>query len=117
MKIEEALDVIAESLDTIDYCEIERRLLHAIQKKHAIEDLYFYEGSGWFYCSTKDPRKDHDMISHPNINVFTPTHELLRRVSNLVAGKWCIVCHEGQKFDNIDDLKRYHLTKKLAGIK
>jgi len=118
MKLDEALDVVAEALPKdVDYMDMEKRILAAIKKRQGIEDLYFYEGGGWFYCGTEDPLKTHWVISHPNIDHNTPIHEKLRRITSLMHGRWAQVCYDSERFENIDDLKRYHLTKKLAGIK
>lgn len=118
MKLDEALDVIAEALSKdVDYMDMENRILAAIKKQQVIEDLYFYTGSNWFYCGTEDPQKTHWMISHPNIDQNTPASEILRRVTSLMHGRWANVYYDSYRFKNMDDLKRYHLTKKLAGIK
>lgn len=118
MKLDEALDVVAEALSKdLHYMDMERRMLDAIKKQQGIEDLYFYAGGNWFYCGTENPRKTYWIISHPNIDNDTPTNEILCRLTSLMHGKWSQVCYDGEKFESLDDLKRYHLTKKLAGIK
>ena len=118
MKLDEALDVVAEALSKdVDYMDMENRILAAVKKQQGIEDLYFYTGSNWFYCGTENPRKTHWIISHPNIDNDTPTSDILRRITSLMHGRWSQVCYDGDRFENMDDLKRHHLTKKLAGIK
>jgi len=116
MNLDKALDIVAEYLNAENYYDMEKKLLDAVKKRYGIEDLYFFTGSNWFYCSTEDPTKTHWIINHPNLDHDTSTHEILGRIISLIHGKWSTVYYDGKKFNNLADLKEYHLTKKLAGI-
>ena len=116
--LDEALEVVAKAMSKdIKYREMEELLLGAVKKLHGIEDLYFYTGGGWFYCGTENPSKTHWMIEHPNINHHTPIQDKLWHLTSLINGNFASVLYDGERFTSMEDLKRYHLTKKLAGIK
>jgi len=118
MKLDKALDTMAKSIAAgeLSCYEVASKLIEAIKKDQGIEDLYFYMGDSWFYCSDKDPRKNYQLMTHPNIQLDGPAIEVLQRLGSLINGKYGQVCWNGQRFENIEDLKRYHFTKKLAGI-
>lgn len=111
MKLDEALDVVAGNIDK-GYSTIEKMLYDAFIKHHGLEDLHFFGDHSWFYCSDIKPP------SHIMYKYTSTVRDKLYRLSALASGNGLVIYwgDGNHRFRTIDEVKRHHFTKKLAGL-
>lgn len=110
------LDTIAGMISNgVGYDEMIKMLYNAFLEHHGLEDLHFFGDDSWFYCSDTKPTQ-YEMCRRYDMKPSDKLRRLCYLASNDGWGKVMYWGDGGHSFDNIEDVKRHHLTKKLAGI-
>lgn len=118
MKTKKILEEMAELIAKRGMHKVEPILIEALKKHYGVSGLYFWkDASGWTYCTENDPitpgsgglwgRED---VKHMDLD------ELSRCLKGIHAGHTYIM-FEGNRCTDLDEIRRFVLTKKLAGIK
>ena len=112
MNIDEALITIAEAVKDNNIYDLKQALIKPLKKAYGVEDLIFWkDNSNWYYCGHKVPDKWNS--HHITKDDFD---DLLLHLRWLHEGKGTVF-YQGQRFENLNDLKQEILIKKLADIK
>jgi len=115
MNTKKVIAGMAELIAKRGMYKLEPMLIEALKEYYGVDEMYFWKDSAdWEHCSDGKP-KSNDIWS-PNGPEHVSLTELTWILHGLEEGTLRIE-FDGQYYTNLDEIKRYALTKKLAGIK
>jgi len=118
MKSNEVLKEMAKLIAKHGMHRLKPRLIDALKEEYGVEGMYFWkDSSGWAYCTEWHPDKAYNGLWGDHNREMMDFDELARYLHSLATGNGHLIIFEGQHCRNLDEIKRFALTKKLAGIK
>ena len=117
MKSNKVLQEMAKLIAKHGMHRLRPRLKDALQEHYCVDGMYFWKDScGWIYCTENWPPHKGLWASH-NYELLD-FDELARCLHSLSKqGSGYTVMYNGERVSNLDEIKKFALTKKLAGIK
>ena len=116
MKTKKVMDEMAKLIAKRGMRKLKPMLIEALKEYHGVGGLYFWKDSAnWYYCSEEDPKKMGGLWGNESTKIMSL--EDLERVLSGLRNKHTQIIFSGQRITDLDELKRFVLTKQLAGIK
>ena len=120
MKEQEIIDGIAKLIAEKGLYDVKPMLIEALKEHYGVSSMFFWkDGSGWSYCTEWDPKKPRGLWSAHNRELmdFDDLSRCLRGLAKNTdrLGGYSVIFN-GQHCKDLDEIKRFALTKKLAGI-
>jgi hypothetical protein len=116
MKTKKIIEGMAKLIAERGMYKLEPMLIEALKEYYGVSGLHFWkDGAGWYYCSEQHPNKLGGLWGLQNSKIMSL--EDLGRVLSGLRNKYTQIVFNGEQVIDIDVLKRFVLTKKLADIK